>query len=138
MSTNNQLGKEFTEILCTGEVPVWVTEAAYLWVSLHTDDPDEGDQTTYEVDYTGYARQSIARDPAKWDITIGGAKNTEVVTFPAPTGGDGDEVRYVGVGLEETGAGTMLITSNVLDPVYTIAIDEPITIPINGLWIRER
>ncbi len=138
MAKNSAFGRQVTGILCTKTVPSWVADADYLWVSLHTANPDEGNQTTNEVSYTGYARQPIARTADKWNITAVDARNTEVVTFPAPTGGAGDEVWYIGVGLNETGAGTLLISSNVLDPIYTVAISDPITIPVGNLRIRER
>lgn len=140
MSKNSAFGRQVTEILTTGTVPSWVntTTTPNLWVSLHTDDPDEGNQSTHEVSYTGYARQPIARSAGAWNITILDARNANEIVFPAPTGGVGDEVWFLGIGLSQTGPGTLLISSNVLDPIYTVAISDPITIPIGNLRIRER
>lgn len=138
MAKNYAYGKQITEILCTKSVPSWVTDNDYLWVSLHTDDPDEGNQSTYEVYYDNYARQPIERVAGAWIIGLSDARNKDEVVFPKPTGGAGDEVWYVGVGLAETGAGTLLISSNVLDPVYTVSVSEDIVIPAEGLRIRER
>ena len=98
--------------------------AVQLYISLHTADPTEaGTQLTSECNYTGYARVPVTRTGAGWTITADTAKNTGIVTFPTCTGGN-NTITHVGIGLAQTGAGTLLFTG-VLD--FTLSISNGIT-----------
>src|SRR4051794_26930841 len=57
-----------------------------LYVSLHTADPGEGgSQTTSECNYTGYARQAVARTTGGFTVTANSVSPVADVTFPNPT-----------------------------------------------------
>lgn len=138
MSKGPEYREELLNYVLLGEAIPWVdAEADYLWISLHTDNPQWGyTQTSYETDYTGYARQPIARDAAAWTIGAGGAKNVGTITFPTPTGGDGDELNWVGLGLSETGPGQLLYSGSIMETIYTVTLPT-ISIPPEGLWLME-
>jgi len=76
--------------------------AGTLYLSLHTSDPEAGDQETSEVTYTSYVRQGVDRNTVEWnpDLNI-------VANFPMGTGGGGTAT-YIGIGTQATGAGRLL------------------------------
>ena len=104
----------------------WValTDAANLWVSLHTADPGlAGDQNTSEATYGGYTRISVARSSSAWTLT--GADQmapTGAVLFPVSTSSGQQAITHYGIGLEETGAGRLLWSFQLLD-VRTVVSD---------------
>jgi hypothetical protein len=99
------------------------TAAGSLYVSLHTADPGEGgSQTTNECNYTGYARQGVARDNSHWTVTgnsVSPAANTD---FPKPTNATNlpQTATHFGVGTSSSGAGTLLY-SGTLTPNIVIS-----------------
>lgn len=98
--------------------------AIQLYISLHTADPTEtGTQLTSECNYTGYARVPVARNGAGFTVTGDLAKNAGIVTFPTCTGGN-NVITHAGIGLDQTGAGTLLFTG-ALD--FPLAISNGIT-----------
>jgi hypothetical protein len=95
-----------------------------LYVSLHTADPSQGDQTANEVQsgqYGGYARVAVARSSSGWNIVENAVSPVDAIVFPACTGGSLGNVAFVGVGLEASGAG-LLLYSGQLNPYITLAI----------------
>lgn len=123
--------------LTQSEVPPWI-DNDYLWVSLHHSTPFwSDDQTEYEVSYTGYARQPIARTASAWVYSGGYARNAAEITFPNPSGTTTDEVWWVGLGTHETGAGQLLYVSNIFQEIYLISVNQPLVIPAQGLAVRE-
>lgn len=79
------------------------------WISLHTADPGEaGNQETSETEYTGYARLEATRDSSGWTVSGNAASNTSQLTFGQCTASPGDNITHVGIGLSETGTGTLL------------------------------
>ena len=94
-----------------------------LYVSLHTGNPDEtGDQTTNECNYTSYARVAVSRT-AGWDVTGNLASNAAEVTFPGATGGS-NTATYVGIGTASSGAGFLLCSFALENP---LAISDGVT-----------
>jgi len=92
--------------------------AGNLYVSLHTGDPEEGgDQTTNECDYTSYARVAVARSGAGWTVTANTVKNAAAITFPKMTGGTEDIATHFGVGTALNGAGVLLFSGELTDPL---------------------
>ncbi len=86
--------------------------AGNLYVSLHTATPgDGGDQTTNEVNYTGYLRVAVVRTSGGWTVAESGGTATAVnavqITFPQCTGGS-NTATYVGIGTATSGAGKLL------------------------------
>lgn len=102
------------------------TPATQLYVSLHTADPGaDGDQTTNEVAYTGYARVSVARTTTGWIVSDvdGSVDLAAPVEFGVCTAIDAPIVAtYFGVGLDATLAGTLLY-SGQLNPALDIDVD---------------
>lgn len=95
--------------------------AGDLYLSLHT---VAGrlltDQSSYELNYTGYARRPVARDSSEWSI-VGtknpiGVRNVNTIQWAVFTGGLGGEGQAkfssVGIGSAATGAGTLIATSD--------------------------
>lgn len=76
-----------------------------LFVSLHTADPGEnGNQTTNETTYTGYARVSVARSGSGWTVTANSVSPTSNIDFPTCTGGTATITHFaVGTALTSTG-----------------------------------
>lgn len=103
--------------------------ATVLYVSLHTADPGEaGSQTTSEATYTSYARVAVARSGAGWTVAGNSVSNAVAILFPTATGGS-STVTHFGIGLDASGAGTLLFSgvlttplsvSNAIAPVFQI------------------
>jgi len=85
-----------------------------LYVSLHTADPNAGNQTTSEAAYTGYARVSVARTSGGWTVTSNSVSPVATISFPAGTGG-GETVTHAAVGTDTSGTGKIL-DSGTLSP----------------------
>lgn len=103
--------------------------SANLYISLHTADPGEaGNQSTNEAQYLSYARVSITRDTNGFKVVEDLATNVEEVVFPSATGGS-DVVTHFGIGLNDSGAGKLLLRapltaelaiSNGITPVFQV------------------
>lgn len=91
-----------------------------LVLSLHTADPGEaGDQTSSEVNYTGYARTTVARTTAGWVVTNNSVSPVSVVSFPSATSTSTMTATYAAVGTSTSGAGKVLY-KGALSPVINI------------------
>lgn len=87
------------------------TTVGSLFISLHTADPGEtGDQTTSECNYTGYARQSLARNSTNFPIAANVASLGAALNFPQPTNTTNlpQTATHVGIGTAASGAGKLL------------------------------
>jgi hypothetical protein len=90
-----------------------------LTVALHTADPGEaGDQTTNEIAYTSYARQTVARTTGGWTVTANSVSPVASIDFPAMTGGAGGTVTHFSVG---TGVSNKLLYSGTVTPNLVVA-----------------
>lgn len=79
--------------------------AGTVEVALHTADPGEaGTQATNEATYTGYARQTIARNNTEWSVSGNQAENANPLSFPECTAGS-DTLTHFSVG---DGSGNIL------------------------------
>jgi hypothetical protein len=91
-------------------------EEQNLYISLHTANPVNGNQSTSEVAYTGYSRVFLDRTASGWNVVeesnIWKAKNATEVAFPQCTGG-ATTATHVGIGTEPSGAGTLLYTGTI-------------------------
>lgn len=104
-----------------------------FYLSLHTADPGEtGSQNTSETAYTGYARLSIARDSSGFTCSGNSATNTALKTFGQCTASPGTDITHVGLGYDSTGAGT-LIDSMALDNPIAMAVGATPIFPIGDL-----
>lgn len=93
--------------------------AGNFYVSLHTADPGEaGDQTTNECDYTSYARVAVARSVAGWTVADNAVTNAAAITFPKMTGGTEDVATHFGIGTASSGAGVLLFSGELTDPLH--------------------
>lgn len=61
--------------------------AGYLYVALFTANPTETGSIADECDYTGYAREAVARDSDHWSVSAGVGTNDQAITFDTCTGG---------------------------------------------------
>jgi hypothetical protein len=106
--------------------------AGSLYVSLHTADPGEaGDQTTSECNYTGYARQAIARSSSGFTVTANSVSPAADTSFSAPSNSTNlpQTASFFGIGTASSGAGVLLY-SGALSP--TIVISNTGVTPIFG------
>lgn len=93
--------------------------AGNFYVSLHTSDPGEaGNQGTAECDYTSYARVAVARSAAGWSVSENAVTNTAAITFPKMTGGDEDVATHFAIGTASSGAGVLLFSGELTDPLH--------------------
>lgn len=90
-----------------------------LTVALHTADPGEdGDQSTNEISYTGYARVSVTRaDGSGWVVTGNAVSPANNITFGRMTGGVGGIATHASVG---TGVGDKMLYKGAITPNITI------------------
>jgi hypothetical protein len=92
--------------------------ATAFYVSLHTADPGEaGSQNTSEAAYTGYSRVSVNRDNTGFTCSGNAASNTAQISFGQCTASPGSDITHVGLGLSSSGAGTLLFTLALTNPV---------------------
>jgi len=101
--------------------------ATVLTVALHTADPGEaGDQSTSEISYTGYARQSVTRNSTGWTVTGNSVSPTADIVFPVSTGGTGGTVTHWSIG---TGVSNKLLYSGTVTPniVVTSGVSPKLT-----------
>lgn len=94
-----------------------------IYVSLHTADPGNGNQTTSEAAYTSYARVAVARTAGGWTVTSNAVSPAATISFPAATGGSETET-YAGIGKSISGAGVLWF-SGPISP--TIAVSNGVT-----------
>ena len=81
----------------------------HLYVALHTADPGEdGNQSTNEVAYTGYARVAVARTPSGWVVTGNSVSPAANIEFGEMTGGTPGTATHASIGTAATGTGKIL------------------------------
>lgn len=91
--------------------------AGSLYISLHTADPGEaGTQTTSEATYTGYARVALVRTTGDWSVSGNTASNINAITFVICSGGT-NTITHFGVGVTSSGAGKLLYSGALLNPL---------------------
>lgn len=99
--------------------------AGSVYITLHTGDPEAGDQATSETTYTGYARVAVARSTVGWIVSSSKASNAAAVSFAACTAGSNTATHFgVGTGATTGTTGT-LICSGAL--AASLAISAGIT-----------
>lgn len=92
-----------------------------LYLSLHTADPGEaGNQTTNEINYTGYARVPVARSGAGWTVTGNSVSPAADILFGTMTAGAGGTATHGVIGTDPSGAGKIL-WSGTLTPNIIVA-----------------
>ena len=95
---------------------------ASLYLSLHTADPGEdGDQTTSETAYAGYARAPVARSGAGWVVAGNSVSPAAAINFGECTASPGAAITHAGIGQEASGVGK-LFYSGALTPSIAIAV----------------
>lgn len=84
--------------------------AGNFYIALHTADPGEaGNQSTSEATYTGYARVAVPRSGSGFSRSGSTISNVAAVQFGECTSGS-DTVTYFSIGLESSGATTILLS----------------------------
>lgn len=90
-----------------------------LYIALHTADPENGNQGTSEVAYTGYARLQVDRDSDQWTLAgdgSGGFENAVENAFPECSDG-ASTVTHFSIGTLASGAGVILFAGEVNTPL---------------------
>lgn len=102
--------------------PPLLAGVSTLYLSLHTADPSPtGSQATNECNYSGYARQAVARSALDWIISGGSPTDAALAAaalFPAPTGA-GQVATNFAVGVAASGASAFLY-SGPIEPAITV------------------
>lgn len=99
--------------------------AGSLYVSLHTADPGEaGNQESFEIGYTGYARVAVERNPTtkKWTVSTAdpaSATNAAEIAFGECTAAAENSTHF-GLGTNYTGTGNLLYKGTA---AMTISVD---------------
>ncbi len=109
--------------------------AGSLYISLHTADPNAGNQTTSEATYTGYARQPVARSGSGWSRTANVISNAAAITFPQATGGS-DTLTHVGIGSAVSGSGNLHM-SGALNSSLAVSTNVQPQFAIGALTVTE-
>jgi hypothetical protein len=94
--------------------------ATTLTVALHTADPgDDGDQTTNETAYTGYARVEVDRDSGGWTVSGGSVSPAANIDFPECSGSPGGDITHFSVG---TGVSDKILYSGTVSPNIDVEV----------------
>jgi hypothetical protein len=89
-----------------------------FYIALHTADPTAaGNQNSYEISYTGYARIGILRSSAGFVISGNSVSPVDLVAFTASSGGAGGTATFWSVGTDSTGAGNILYSGPLSPPI---------------------
>jgi hypothetical protein len=92
----------------------------FFYVALHSADPtDQGTQASNEVNYTGYARMAIPRDPAGFVVAGSSMTLATNVDFGQCVAGLATAT-HVSIGTQATGAG-MILYSGTIAPNISIS-----------------
>lgn len=80
-----------------------------LYLALHTADPGEsGNQSTNEVNYTGYSRVAVARTAGGWTVSGNSASPAAPIEFGEMTAGTSGTATFATIGTDPSGAGKVL------------------------------
>jgi hypothetical protein len=117
---NSILDLLFNSVSMAGYADASMSETA-LAIGLHNADPgDDGDMSTAEADYPGYARQSTAR-PGGWSLASGGSVSPLApIVFPASSS-FGAPVTHWSIGKASGGANALILFSGVVVPSIPVA-----------------
>lgn len=98
------------------------------YISLHTADPTAtGNQTSFEISYTGYARVAVARTSSGFTVSGSSVSPVANIIFPTPTGAAGQTATFWMIGSASTGTG-QLEYAGPLSPGIVITLGLPPTI----------
>lgn len=130
MSKSNTFENDLLKLIFNGTaIPNLADNAAStpltnLYLALHTADPGEtGNQSTSEVNYTGYARIAVSRTPAGWTVTDNSVSPTVAIEFGEMTGGTPGTASHITVGTASAGAGKVLYRGTLSPSVaYNIGV----------------
>lgn len=89
-----------------------------LYLALHTADPGaSGNQSTNEVNYTGYTRQALQRSSSGWSISGNKVTLANTVEFGEMTGGSGGTATHMSIGTDASGSGKILFRAALSLPI---------------------
>lgn len=94
--------------------------ATQYWISLHTADPNSGNQTTSETSYTGYARVAVNRNSGAWSVSGNVASNISTIAFGTNTAGT-PTITHFAIGTASSGTGK-IIYSGALTSSLALAV----------------
>lgn len=136
MSKGNTTENDVLELVFKGTTLSWNANTN-LYVSLHTADPTEtGNQTSFEADYTSYARVTVSRSGSGWTVSGNQASNAGLIQFPQCTGGT-NTITHVVIGTASgTGTGQILYSGALNSPLAVSNLIQP-QFSIGALVITE-
>ncbi len=96
--------------------------AGSFYVAFHTADPGEaGDQTTSEATYGGYARVAVARTTGGFTVSADTVSNAAQVSAASWASGSTNTLTYFSIGRASSGAGEILVSGALTNPVVMSA-----------------
>lgn len=118
MSATNSLETGLLGLIFNGDTIANIADntatspATSFWISLHTADPGEaGNQSTSETTYGGYSRQEVTRNSSGFTVSGNEVSNASAIQPGLCTSlGSAQTLTHFGIGLSETGTGTLLFT----------------------------
>ena len=130
MSASNTLKNDMMLLIFNKTLPSYLgalssTGNASYYLSLHTADPGAGgSQNTSECAYGSYARVAVLRTAGGWTVSGNQATNTALIQFVKSTS-TGADATYMGLGTDSSGAGTLLMSLQLVNPTPTTAGVQP-------------
>lgn len=79
-----------------------------LWVSLHTQEPKDFEQSSGEVQYEGYSRTSVPRSEIGWSVVGDAVFPVANIDFPVVPQDSEGVVTHFSVGTSKDGTGWIL------------------------------
>ena len=108
MPKSTTTSNDIVNAICRGIDPSW-RSGANRFIALHTSDPDDGGtQTTFEANYTNYARVQVTASTGFAEAVSGACSNANLIQFPQ-SGGVENILTYFSIGTSLTGAGQILV-----------------------------
>ena len=94
-----------------------------LYIALHTADPGAaGNQSTSEVNYTGYARLSVARGAGGFTITSNVMNPAATMEFGEMTAGTTQTATHMTIGTATSGSGKVLFRFTISPSISSRSI----------------
>lgn len=91
---------------------------ANLFIGLYTSNPGAAaNQSTNEISYTGYVRKPVPRSALGWVIAGDIASLVNAIEYDEMTAGVGGTVTHLGLGTLVAGAGLLLVTGQLDNPI---------------------
>lgn len=116
------------------------TEPGSLYFALHATDPgDTGNQTTGEINYTGYTRAAVTRSSSGFTVSNKSVGPAAELSFGQRTDTGTVTAYFFSVGTAPTGAGTLILRGAIGNaPRLFTSASGTVTSPGHGLAVNDQ